>query len=379
MRKTKKLLSIIMSAAMVATAVPATAFAAGQSGSINGDGEILDTLVYSVVVPTDLAFTVNPLEFDYDLDGTTYNDSIISTGYGFVNKSSVPVQLDVHFQFATPEGITVASQISEIQNTTNEAPTIFMDIEPTDAEPSYVVGPDSKQSVDFTSVNFVSGPAILVSDQAISFKMAKANYELNDEKKAEYKDNNNSGDTIGFRFGGKASMFSDWKNKSLKVNATYGISVIGQADYDDASNTTSGGFNVLDDALVDIDIEADTNAFPMVLTESGEFAISNVPAGWKTKALYYIADTASLSDITTADIQSVVEANIANPVGQTVGTHKIGTIDTSGYTWNETTKKGQFNSKIMTWLSGKNFLWITVMQDGADGEKIVLASKPVSF
>lgn len=361
MRKTRKLLSIILSAAMVATAIPATSLA-GQSGSIDGDGEFVGDLVYSIVVPTDLAFTVNPLGFDYPVGGGTSNDSIISPGYGFLNKSSVPVELDVNFQFVTPEGISIAALASDIQDSSDEEPTIFMDVEPCTTEPTFV-STASVQYVTFAGLSFVSGPAVLTSSQAIRFKMNSANYTLDSSKNTVYVDNDKSGDTVGFRFGGKASMFSDWKGKSISVTATYGINAISKDDYDAAGNVTGGqGFNRLNQKIVDVKYDEVDEGPEFILNTDGTMRITEAE-GATLGGLFYIVDADKSISVSKSQIKSAVKAHGLNT---TVGEYTIvDMVDVQDFTWDNSTMTGELSAGAKGFVHDKHFLVLTtVTKDG---------------
>lgn len=248
MRKAKKLMSLIMTAALTVTALPVTALAADAGGgSIPGEGEVVGSIVYSVDVPTDLLFKINPYGYDYTLPapGTgTSSEQIVSTGYGFGNDSSMPIQVDVKVEFVSADGIKIVSSPDEIKNTADEERTLYMEMQPGAASADY----------DGTDVpigsNFMSGSAIGTTGTTMSFKLNEAEYSLTAANTMQKDGNNNTGDGVYFRFGGKASMYSDWTGRKAAVEATYTYNCISRDDYADPDNEVVAGSNVLKESLV---------------------------------------------------------------------------------------------------------------------------------
>ena len=64
--------------------------------------EVASSPIYNVVVPTNYSFIVDPYEF-FDK-----NSMIASPEFNLINKSSVPVQVDISFQITTKEGVVLS-------------------------------------------------------------------------------------------------------------------------------------------------------------------------------------------------------------------------------------------------------------------------------
>ncbi|MDR1961318.1 MAG: hypothetical protein LBQ16_03455, partial [Gracilibacteraceae bacterium] len=104
MKKTSKVLTVILAALLIATLLPGTAFAAdlqdvSESGTIGGDTTV-DKAVINVVVPTNVNFALNPLEIGQSGNQVTTADYIL------VNKSNVPVAASFYLDAVLGTGVT---------------------------------------------------------------------------------------------------------------------------------------------------------------------------------------------------------------------------------------------------------------------------------
>lgn len=305
-----KSLSVVLASALLVSSIPMTTFGVTEGGEINGGGTIIDGYVLDVDVPTDVPFMVNPQEFGVQVSGDTLSGQIISPGYAFRNRSSMPVQLDIIPSFASADGITIVTSEDEILNTNNEGHKIYLEIQPASVKPT--VNGDGVGEVSAPAItpagNYATGPAITEEpDAKMSFKLDAASYVVSGNS-VEYNPGSfASDDAIAFKFGGKVSKYSKWDGKVINVKVKYDFGTISDADYNDADNEVDGRYNVLNkdllqkDPAIALSMQGTQGVITFVNTES-----LKLPTGdYDAQGLFFIQSDSPIDDTKFADITTI--------------------------------------------------------------------------
>lgn len=350
-----KSLSVVLASALLVSSIPMTTFGVTEGGEINGGGTIIDGYVLDVDVPTDVPFMVNPQEFGVQVGGDTLTGQIISPGYAFRNRSSMPVQLDIIPSFASADGITIVTSEDEILNTNNEGHKIYLEIQPASVKPTVNgdgVGEVSAPAIIPTS-NYTTGPAITAEpDAKMSFKLDAATYVVSGNS-VEYKPGSfTSDDAIAFKFGGKVSKYSKWDGKVINVNVKYDFGTISDADYDATDNEVAGRYNVLNKDLLKKGPQA-------TLSNKGELVITGAE-DYTATALFFIMDSTPLN------LNGVTPpANIKQ--GDTLGGYSVSSLDPSGFDFDSATKTGALTAGTLAGVDGQYVSFIvTLTKNGSD-------------
>lgn len=389
--KKKKLLSAILASALMVTAIPFPAFAAGvattsdaMDGSISGDSTVASSALLKVKLPTDFNFIVNPLELP--VTGSNETAQIISTPYTIINKSNMDVQVTVTPEFTSTTGVTVASSPDEIKNVAGEEPIIFLQVAPMAAEPKLINSGTSLQyDTSDTTATFASGDGLSVTigkedtTNPVYFKMKNMkNAYSTDGVTMKYDESipdssgANKADAIGFKFIGKVSQMSEWTNHAPSVTVHYEFDFITNETYT-SNASVSGTYGMVDKDLA-------VSGPSVALTSDGKFTLVNLE-GLKTSGFYYLMSdstiTVSKGDFKTALLSSNLIAN--GPNATTIGGIKIRSLEGGQhYTWDKTTSTGTFLQASKVGLS-EQYLFVGVPYENSDGTKDVAFSSIVKM
>ena len=242
MRKMKKALAVILSAAMV-MGMSMTTFAADQEVSV--DAPIYAYDVTQVVVPTTFVVAFNPdgLSVDVDGDGTgDTTDQIISKNYGIINKSTkdkiITVTLEV--EDLNEDKITSASA-ADVTNASESDYVLSLDAIPADTSEVQVGGASADKDtagaaladVTMTKAASVKMP-LMAGENEIDFVLQKAEYDGTIDLSTATGNNvadkftlknlaaNGKGITA-FTFGGTMNNKADWTKltKGIRITAVY--------------------------------------------------------------------------------------------------------------------------------------------------------------
>lgn len=244
MRKMKKALAVILSAAMV-MGMSMTTFAADQEVSV--DAPIYAYDVTNVIVPTNFLVAFNPNGLDVDKDGgtTIVQDQIVSKNYGIINKSTKDKMITVTLKVEDlNEGkITFASDPADVTSAGADDYVINLNVVPADATEVKVGATPATADLTTTGADLAdatmtpatsSAQTLVAGENDVDFLLAKADYQGKIDL-GTATGNNVAGDfTISglaaagkgitaFTFGGTMNAKADWTKltKGIRITAVY--------------------------------------------------------------------------------------------------------------------------------------------------------------
>lgn len=372
-----KSLSVVLASALLVSSIPMTTFGVTEGGEINGGGTIIDGYVLDVDVPTEVPFVVNPQEFGVQISGNSLTGQIISPGYAFRNRSSMPIQLDIIPSFASADGITIVTSEDEILNTNNEGHKIYLEVQPASVKATVNGGATNEVSAPaiVPETNYATGPAITAEPSAkMSFKLDAATYVVSGNAVTYDPGSFASDDAVAFKFGGKVSKYSKWEDKVINIKVKYDFGTISDADYDDADNVVAGRYNVLNTDLLNNGpgVLADKTGL-VKFTNADEFKIFELEdgsMGYNARVLSFIYSPTPIntSTIVLDDVK----------VGETINGLEVIKLDPIAYEFDIAAGEIQLNDVGVSSLANSYVVFFVEFWD-ADDNPIIVRSDAVKF
>jgi hypothetical protein len=335
-KTSKKILTFVLTAAMMAPLAGVTAFAAEEQ-AIGGSSTVRQPLV-SVVVPTNLDFQLNP----YKAGGSTSQVSDIN--FELINKSDVPVIVEYWLNAIGAEDVSIETANTNIGNTLDQTDktAIFGVIATTALGGTPTAFGDTTfnaaQTVDYDATK--SGTTVIAD---VDTGKLKTGFLLGSATGAPL-DTLAAGNTgLGaFKFYAELETYANWQDGDITVNGVYKLQpyVLTEASIADELDNTQGALQEAPGGA------AGTGADSFNMIKSSVIADRNEPKyGFKVLGSYMTAQ-----DYKNKLIYDAYSSSVVNGVG-TFKIDKVIASTTIDFDVNKTVTPGEDTATIATlWL-----------------------------
>jgi hypothetical protein len=234
----KKILAILMSTLMMILLVPAAAFAADATGAtaggqITGDSSV-STVPLNVVLPTSLAFSLDPLELD-STDGSQVKD----TTYFIVNKTLAPVKVAFNLTATLADGVALVSNPTvlkkdDINATDKDIYFGFLGADSITEGATFAdIVANSEATFDATKdtlVPFSASSARGADDGGATIAFALASAKATLPGTADAMADGGKG-SAAFQFYGELNTYADWKASDIQVTGAFTLTPLRATTY----------------------------------------------------------------------------------------------------------------------------------------------------
>jgi uncharacterized protein YjdB len=319
MKKATKALALVLAVLMVTIALPLTAFAGTESGTVDGDSTVSDVDI-DVVVPLNLNFALDPLELS-----VTSGSQIKTTDYFFINKTLAPVKVALGLTATLKDGVTLVSDPATLKPYDTNVTTKQLyfgalgatGITVGDLDFDYVLG--EEDGTDPVGTYNASKSALLTafdtatSKAAIAFALDKATDSADEGTAADALAAANKG-VATFQFYGKMNTYAAWAAADITIAGAYTLTALSATTYTNYTpDFLADGLNQIKVTvpLTGITVTGTGGATSVVNEETLQMIATPAPAGASnTDVTWSVDDT----DIATIDADGLLTAKSVGTV-----------------------------------------------------------------
>jgi len=205
-----------------------------QSDTLEGEGTV-EEVSFKVVVPTDLAFAIDPFELTASATSGVTNSQIIGGDYKFLNKTIAPVKIGFNFTMTDKNG--GASGVALVADPSAE---LSPDDDTVTTKKAYLAVIGAKSVDD----NTVANPQYDITSDGTLVPFSTDGKASTAFVLANSTDGTNvAAGTVGvasFTFYGVLNSYAKWEDKDITISADYTLTALRPTTYTTLAGTAKG-------------------------------------------------------------------------------------------------------------------------------------------